>query len=257
LVESKDYIEFAGTSFVAGENIVTDYADIIAKENDYKLVWREILDELKNNDKYKNKNINLSFIRQDSPSFKILSEHTKLIKEIDTAPYIDLPKTWEEYLTGLGRKARHELKRKIRRLENENAFKVCFEGDARDFDEFLRLMKLSSEKKSGFLSEEMELFFRNLLMHLLKEKLASLCFLKIEDINIAAIITFQYKDEVLLYNSGYDPNYRHLSPGLLLKAYAIKKAIEQGAKKFDFLRGNERYKYDLGAKDNKLYEFIL
>ena len=54
-----------------------------------------------------------------------------------------------------------------------------------------------------------------------------------------------------------DINYRQLSVGLLSKALLIKHSIELGLKQFNFLQGNEPYKYDLGAADNKLYQFII
>ena len=38
-----------------------------------------------------------------------------------------------------------------------------------------------------------------------------------------------------------------------MNALLIKEAIDKGIKVFDFLRGNERYKYDLGAKDVQLF----
>ena len=62
---------------------------------------------------------------------------------------------------------------------------------------------------------------------------------------------------MLLYNSGYDPDYSKLSVGLLLKALCLKEAIEDGKEYLDFLRGKEPYKYDLGAKDVQLYQVIL
>ena len=64
-------------------------------------------------------------------------------------------------------------------------------------------------------------------------------------------------NEWWLYNSGYDPSYSFYSVGLLLKAQSIHWAIEQGKKKYDFLRGNERYKYDLGAKNLRLYRIEI
>ncbi|MEE8347693.1 MAG: GNAT family N-acetyltransferase, partial [Dehalococcoidia bacterium] len=59
--------------------------------------------------------------------------------------------------------------------------------------------------------------------------------------------------EALLYNSGYNPDYAYLSVGLLSKALALRKAIEEGRSRFDFLRGPEPYKYDLVARDVAVY----
>ena len=59
---------------------------------------------------------------------------------------------------------------------------------------------------------------------------------------------------MLLYNSGFDPRLARFSPGLLLKAYLIKKAIEEKYQIFDFLRGDERYKFNLGAEKRDLFK---
>jgi CelD/BcsL family acetyltransferase involved in cellulose biosynthesis len=49
------------------------------------------------------------------------------------------------------------------------------------------------------------------------------------------------------YIGGFDPRVRALSPGTLLVGYAIERAIAEGARAFDFLRGDEAYKYRWGA----------
>ena len=37
----------------------------------------------------------------------------------------------------------------------------------------------------------------------------------------------------------------------------LKQSIENNKQAFNFLRGNERYKYDLGGEDIKLFEIKL
>ena len=64
---------------------------------------------------------------------------------------------------------------------------------------------------------------------------------------------FDYNGSIYLYNSGYDPAYTSLSAGLICKILAIKASIEQGKKRFDFLKGSEFYKYHLGGKEVPLY----
>lgn len=98
----------------------------------------------------------------------------------------------------------------------------------------------------------MRVFFADLLQTL-DPKLVILSFLKKGKEFIAATITFEYNRRVYLYNSGYNLNYGHLAPGLILKAYLIKNSIEKGFEVYDFLRGTERYKYDLGGVDCALY----
>jgi hypothetical protein len=249
-------ISFLGTGAVLGKELVSDFGDIIAPFGREKEVWETVIKGIKNNES-EIRNIGLNFIREDSPSFKILKELGGKAEEVDVAPYIDLPGSWDDYLMTLGRHDRHELRRKMRKLESGNAFKICTEGNGRDIDEFLRLMSLSNDQKRDFLSEKMRIFFTDIAKHFGLYKILQLYFLKLNNINIAAVMTFKFKTELLLYNSGFDPEYSYLSPGLILKAFVIKQAIEGGLKKFDFLRGGEKYKYDLGGKERKLYKINI
>ena len=74
---------------------------------------------------------------------------------------------------------------------------------------------------------------------------------------VASVFSLVAGGKMLLYNSGYDPAYAYYSVGLLLKAFLIKKALKEGLQVYDFLRGEERYKYDLGARPLLLYQLVL
>jgi CelD/BcsL family acetyltransferase involved in cellulose biosynthesis len=54
---------------------------------------------------------------------------------------------------------------------------------------------------------------------------------------------------VCYYAGGFDPGYARHSPGTVLTAHAIDEAAREGAAEFDFLRGDEPYKYAWGAAD--------
>ncbi|MDQ3929375.1 MAG: GNAT family N-acetyltransferase, partial [Chloroflexota bacterium] len=73
----------------------------------------------------------------------------------------------------------------------------------------------------------------------------------------AAYLSFNYNGRLYLYNSGYDPKFAAYSAGVALLAYRIHKAILQGVRTFDFLRGDEEYKYDFGARDTYVYRAVL
>lgn len=254
-------IDLLGVTPVLGRELVSDFGDIIAKISCEKTVWQEILTKVKSQKspaspgtgRAKVKSVVFNFIREDSPSFGILQELGGKAEEIDVAPYIELPETWEDYLAGLDRHDRHELRRKMRKLGNATVTK----GNLSDIDEFFRLMTLGNEQKRNFLKPEIKGFFQDVITLFLPKDMLEISFLEYEGWTIAAVLIFIFHNEVLLYNSGFDPKYSHLSPGLILKAYAIKEAIEKGRKRFDFLRGNERYKYDLGGKERKLYKIKL
>ena len=63
----------------------------------------------------------------------------------------------------------------------------------------------------------------------------------------------RFAGSIHLYNSGYHPDHAALAPGLVLLGFCLKKACLDGVREFDFLRGTERYKYDLGGVDRPVY----
>jgi len=60
---------------------------------------------------------------------------------------------------------------------------------------------------------------------------------------------FVAKSTAYAYLGGFDLSQPRLSPGTQIIAYAIEQAIAEGVARFDFLRGDEAYKYAWGAVD--------
>jgi hypothetical protein len=81
-------------------------------------------------------------------------------------------------------------------------------------------------------------------------------YIALGDKKIAATLSFIYEGTLFLYNSGFD-KVCCANAGFYLKAQTIKRAIENGLKSYNFLQGNERYKYELGAKDFEIYSISL
>jgi CelD/BcsL family acetyltransferase involved in cellulose biosynthesis len=179
------------------------------------------------------------------------------IADDDVCPAIDLPADWDTYLAGLTKKDRHELRRKLRRLEaNHSVRHYRVEGlpaIRASWPDFFRLQALTRPEKAAFQTAENRRFFEQLAEALYPRGWFQLHFLEVDGARVSAVICFDQPDELWLYNSGYDPEYRHLSVGLLLKALCLREAVAAGKRRFDFLRGREPYKYDLGAKDRLLY----
>jgi CelD/BcsL family acetyltransferase involved in cellulose biosynthesis len=103
----------------------------------------------------------------------------------------------------------------------------------------------------------MERFFRRMTAELSREDLIRLYFLELDGQRMASVLAFNSGDEVWLYNSGFDPAYASVSVGLVSKALALRQAIAEGKRCYDFLRGAEPYKYDLGARDLQVLRCTL
>lgn len=176
----------------------------------------------------------------------------------DVSPYIELPQTWDDYLSSLERKQRHEVKRKLRRLE-ELPYQVQLitnESDAQQaVEEFIALHKASSAEKRDFWNEAHLVFFRELVPAAAKLRWLRLFFLEIKEKKVAAMLIFDYNNIYNLYNSGFIPDvYREIGTGTVLTALTIKHAIEAKKILYDFLRGDEPYKFRLGGKPQNVYD---
>ncbi len=175
----------------------------------------------------------------------------------DTCPQLPLPASWEEYLSGLSKKDRHELRRKFRRLETASA--TCRLGTDReaDIEAFLALHRQSDEDKAEFMNGQMESFFRRIAADFDRLGQYGMYLMDIDGQPVSAAMCFYTPGELLLYNSGFRRDYAHLSVGLLLKAFCIRDAIERRIPVFNFLRGDEPYKYHLGGQDEPVYNLVI
>ena len=171
----------------------------------------------------------------------------------DVSFELDLPSTWDEYLGMLSTKQRHEVRRKLRRLQQAGDvnYRLVDGSDALPhfMDVFLKLLRESRECKAAFMTPPMESFFVSVAGSMAEAGLLKFGILEFNASPVAAVMCFDYEDNVYLYNSGYDPQYGFLSVGLLCKVLCIKDSIERGKKRFDFLKGQEAYKYRLGGRE--------
>ena len=252
----------AELSFIGGTDLF-DYHDFLVPE-DHRSFYDALLDHL---DSLEWETIDLESISEDSATLSVLPEVARErgylveIEEEDKAPVKLLPGSWDDYLSGLNKKQRHEIRRKKRRLESSGTFRQYRCNGIEDIRDgmvdFLRLLRASSPEKAGFMNPERESFFYDVAEELAPRKQFVLSFLEFNGVRVACCINFDYADTYFLYNSGYDPTYSQLSVGFLNKVFALKEAIEAGKSRFEFLRGTERYKYDLGATDRVVYRLVI
>ena len=84
-----------------------------------------------------------------------------------------------------------------------------------------------------------------------------LAFLTVGGKRIAAGISFETEDALLYYNAGVDPDARELSPGVVMVERYVRRALERGLRRMDFLRGDESYKYEWGAVNEPIQRLLV
>ncbi len=184
------------------------------------------------------------------------------VEESDRSPFVPLPPTWEAYVEALGKKDRHELRRKLRRAGEALpglSWRVAETRDdlSRDFPSFVGLHRKSHPDKNDFMDDRMEGFFREAAEAFLDAGWLRLAVLSSGTEDLAAAFQLSWRGALMLYNSGFDTGRREASPGVVLVARCIEDAIGLGMREYDFLRGRERYKYDLGGRDRVVYKAVV
>jgi CelD/BcsL family acetyltransferase involved in cellulose biosynthesis len=245
---------------------VSDYLDFVFDRGHQHACYQVLVDYLGSDDCPAWHHVSLCNIPETSPTLSLLVDMahgcgwpTEVHFE-DVSPIIQLPDTFEAYLASLQGKERRELVRKLRRAGSEVTLTFAENAGTleQDVDDFIRLMTASMPSKAMFMTPRMGGFFHAIAQSMFDAGRLQLSFLEIAGQRAATYMNFLYDDTVLVYNSGLDPmKFAHLSPGQVLLGRLIEKAIEDRHRAFDFLQGNEEYKYKLGGKDLKLYTLYV
>ncbi len=252
---------------LVGGKDVADYLDVIAPSDRLADVWSAVFDYLMaHRDEWDA--IDLHSLPQWSPSKGLVPQFAKdhslnvQVLPEDVCPVVPLPGDWDTYLMSLRKKDRHELKRKVRKLEGRQDVRWYLvppmEADAMraGMETFLDLHRKSGVDKAHFMDDRMATYFLDMTGQLLSTGWLDLAILEVDKQPASAYFSFNYKGRIYLYNSGYDPKFAAYSAGIALLAYRIHKAINGGCLYFDFLRGDEPYKYDFGGKDTFVYRVV-
>jgi len=247
--------------FIGSDN-VCDFLDFIVEPGKEDIFFTALRQHLERTDY---KTLDLAPLLPDSTANRWIAgmapggEKGANCTEDEVTVALDLPPDLPSYLALLNSKQRHEILRKERRLleEGEVDYEVKPQAVEGDVEIFLDFFRESREDKNRFLTAGMESFFRDIIESAALDHTLHLGILTLNRVKIAATLCFDYRDEIYLYNSGYNPAYRPLSAGLLSKYYSIKDSIEKNKRRYDFLRGAERYKYHLGGSETQLFRCII
>ena len=252
--------------FIASQE-VSDYCDVVAGKGREQKLYESLWDYFGMIPPEIEK-IDLMNIRSPSPmldlSPRLVSEYGYSISctEFEVAPLLELPNSYQDYLEGLSKKKRHELRRKLRRmgsLEGIRVEKITETQDLRSWvDRFIALHKQGSHSKAQFWEEpNMVKFFHQMAHQFSLRKWIELNVCSYKDKILAVLISFDYSDRVYFYNVAFDRDFAWYSPGIYLFNHCIQEAISNEKKVADFLRGREEYKYYFGAEDSKIFRLVL
>lgn len=235
---------------------ISDYLDVIVRMNDHSRFITGLLDFLASSFADNWSSLDWYNLPDSSPTlaaFKAESESrgwTHLEEMYRPTPRIALNGDFEEYLSRVEKKQRHEIRRKMRRaIESERGVR-WFISDMADpeaeIDAFLKLME-QDQGKASFLRDSMRAQMRDVIRTAHENGWLWLAFLEADGQRIAAALNFDYENKLWGYNAGVNRDFMDLSPGWVLLGLILQWCCENGRYEFDFMRGDEDYKYRFGA----------
>jgi len=242
---------------ILGSIEISDYLDLIVRAGDLPRFLSGLLEFCATDSAAACSRFDWYNLPEDSPTLSALeSESSKRGWDFTKEPFrpalsVPLPGNFETYLAGIDKKQRHEIRRKIRRAESDerNVTWYMVEDESSldaEIDDFLSLMA-NDRNKEEFLSEVMRAQMRTSVHAAFQAGWLQLAFMEVGGAKAAGYLNFDYGNHIYVYNSGLDFNYGDLSPGWVLLGYLLQWANENGRSEFDFMRGDEDYKYKFGG----------
>lgn len=181
------------------------------------------------------------------------NENWDITKEqASLCPQIKFPETWKGLLSDLSSNARYQIRRDIRKITRDNLFRVEIPSTSKEIEySFQKLVVFHQERWQDlgmpgiFCDERILGFFREITLRFNEKGWLMLKNLTANGNLIAVDLLFSFKKTTYLVQRGLDINsdYHQFGPGNALLYYVIKEELEKGMEVYDFLRGDESYKF--------------
>lgn len=247
---------------------VSDFLDFLVRPEDLAEFLPGLMDFLENSpDLPPWKVLDLHNILDDSPTLPALAgeaqrrgwDHRQTV--LQPSPFIPLPGDFDAYLAQIDKKQRHEIRRKMRNIEQSPVdvdYTVVTDPQTltAETQAFIDMMAQDPSKKT-FLTVPMVKHLHKTAQVMLEKGWLHLSFLTLDGNKAAGNFSFIYNNRLWLYNSAWEWDYRKFSPGWILLTHLLQGANENGIEVFDFMRGDEDYKYKFGGQERFVCRVVI
>jgi CelD/BcsL family acetyltransferase involved in cellulose biosynthesis len=214
--------------------------------------------------------ISLDHVQVDEPWVEALGDATG--RRLSTRgriaaplPLIDIAahESWDAYLATRSSNFRQQVRRFARRAAREAELRIRRTESAEelrsDMQTFFDLhdKRFTERGGSSLSAERARSFHLDFAAAALERGWLRLWHLELNGRPAAAWYGWRLGERYSYYNSGFDPAFSSLSPGLVLISAVIESAFDEGAVEFDFLLGEESYKYRFAERERTVSDVTL
>lgn len=198
------------------------------------------------------------FRRIEIPAVNKLDNVNNLV-----CPYVGLPQNWDAYLAGLGSNTRQKMRRFLRKIDDGQEYRITVANEDtidRDLDILMNFWRTKWAQRKGDRLHRLVRTNRGMFRACFDGGALFLPVMWQGDKPLGALATLvdRQKKAFLFFMAGRDETVRSpVPPGVALHAYSLRHAIGNGIVTYDFLRGNEEYKYMFGVDEALLSNLVI
>jgi CelD/BcsL family acetyltransferase involved in cellulose biosynthesis len=247
--------------------VCTDHLSLICKPQDRERVAAEVAKALTVQcDDWDR--LELSSVDADDYAVMALADHLEKRECIvsrqasDSCWLLDLPASWDEYLSALSKSHRKQLRQLERRVIESGRVTWHQVTTAAEFDaawpvlvDLHQRRRRSLGEPGCFASWAFHDFHREVAQRMLDRGQLRVSWLALDGTPVAAEYHLADSQATYAYQGGVDPERLEVEPGRLSTIVCLRHAIEEGLMQFDFLRGNEPYKAHWRAEPRATYDY--
>ena len=260
-------LRFLGTGEPEWEEVASEYQDIVAldgyEQDVATAVWLHLRDSKSWDQLVFNDVLDESLLLTTLRRILLREKYSVVVERAGIRYSVKIPHSWQEYISMLDAGAAKRLpykRRKFERAGQVNFRRIISVGELdQAFDELIRLhtKRWAARGREGvFTSSRFTDYHRRLARILLPQGMLNLCFLSLDNMNIAALYNLRYAGTEYFYQGGADVELasKH-SPGVIAHVYALEAAIGEKLDCYDFMKGGtDSYKTEFGCQESPMQD---
>jgi CelD/BcsL family acetyltransferase involved in cellulose biosynthesis len=247
--------------------VCTDHLSLICRPEDTEAVANALAETLTTKcDEWDR--IELSAVDADDTAIEkllnCLEERDCLVSRqpADACWALELPATWDEYLAGISKSHRKQLRQLERRVLESDRVQWHRAQSVTEFEQaWPVLVDLHQRRRRSlgepgcFASRVFHEFHHEVARRLLDRGQLRMSWMELDGSPAAAEYHVADAKTTYAYQGGVDPDRLAEEPGRLSTILCLRAAIEEGHTQIDFLRGDEPYKAHWRATPRTTYDY--